>query len=160
MSWTVTRSPAQGTRRMILVYQIGVAHRVSLQGVELAKSGSQIRIFSGRTADMSVLANHKTAQVRAVCFSGVQARTLPIALMTERMCRRLVVCARCFAEVCVYQSQSRPLDGRTSRTSGILDCIWVKDRPKHGRLAFPAAILEQLLQRQPYSAIAMSACAL
>lgn len=101
MSWTVTRSPAQGTRRMILVYQIGVAHRVSLQGVELAKSGSQIRIFSGRTADMSVLANHKTAQVRAVCFSGVQARTLPIALMTERMCRRLVVCARCFAEVCV-----------------------------------------------------------
>lgn len=77
VSWTVTRSPAQGTRRMILVYQIGVAHRVSLQGVELAKSGSQIRIFSGRPADMSVLANHTTAQVYAVCFSGVQARTLP-----------------------------------------------------------------------------------
>lgn len=110
---------------------------------------------------MSVLANHTTAQVYAVCFSGVQARTLPTYDRTYvQTSRRL--CTMFCRGVCVYtyQSQSRPLDGRTSRTSGILDCIWVKDRPKHGRLAFPAAILEQLLQRQPYSAIAMSACAL
>ena len=119
VSWTVTRSPAQGTRRMILVYQIGIAHRVSLQGVKLAKSGSQ---YEFSAADPRTCQCLRITRLRK-CTPSASAGCRPgrYLLMTERMCRHLVVCARCFAEVCVYTQQSRPLDGRTSRTSGTLD---------------------------------------
>ena len=62
------------------------------------------------------------------CMPSASAGCRPgrYLLMTKRMRKRLVACAGCFAEgdVCTYQFH--PLDGRTIRTSGIIDCIWVK----------------------------------
>jgi hypothetical protein len=115
-------------------HDLGIPNRDSTSSLlarrQTCKEWFPIRIFSGRPADMSVhalpvLANHTFAQVCAVCFSGVQTGAL---LTTKRM-----YCVQMSRRLCTifaeYQSWSRPLDGRTIRTGGTVDCIWVKIDP-------------------------------
>lgn len=98
VSWTVTRSPAQGTRRMILVYQIGIAHRVSLQGVKLAKSGSQYEFSAAdpRTCRCMPYQCLRITRSRK-CAPSASAGCRPGRYSRPNVCtvyRCLVVCAR------------------------------------------------------------------
>lgn len=71
-SHTVDRvkvSCSQEMRRMTLVYRIGIAPRLFIQGDELAKSGSKVRIFCGGRigeSGLPMLANQSSTHVDAV----------------------------------------------------------------------------------------------